>query len=103
MARQLDVVTVLRNFGSLASTVEASVRTDIPLARVPDLLRLARAIDPQQTLTETFGLEYVAKRRKSDRFPIPRVARMRATVRDAILHPELSQSSHGVPSAREAC
>jgi LCP family protein required for cell wall assembly len=103
MARQLDVVTVLRNFGSLASTVEASVRTDIPLARVPDLLRLARAIDPQQTLTETFGLEYVAKRRKSDRFPIPRVARMRATVRDAILHPELSQLSRGVPSAREAC
>jgi LCP family protein required for cell wall assembly len=103
MARQVDVVTVLKNFGSLASTVEASVRTDIPLGRVPDLLRLARRIDPRQTLTVTFGLDYIARRRKSDRFPIPKIGLMRATVRDAILHPELSRSSRGLPSARDAC
>ena len=38
--RQVDGVAVLRHFDSLAATVEQSVRTDIPLNRVPDLLRL---------------------------------------------------------------
>ena len=103
MAHQVDVVRVLRNFGSLADTVEASVRTDVPLARVPDLLRLARGVKPELTLTETFGLDYIARRRASDRFPFPRVGRIRATVRDAILFPQRSQASRGIASADAAC
>jgi LCP family protein required for cell wall assembly len=102
MAHQVDVVDVLRNFGSLASTVKASVRTDIPLARLPDLMRLARGLDPAKTLTTGFGLDYIARRRASDRFPIANIPRIRATVREAILHPEL-RASRGVSSAREAC
>ena len=35
MADQLDPVRVLRNFGSLAKTIETNVRTDIPLNRLP--------------------------------------------------------------------
>jgi LCP family protein required for cell wall assembly len=103
MARQVDVVRVLRNFGSLADTVEASVRTDIPLARVPDLLRLARGVKPELTLTETFGFDYIARRRASDRFPIPRVERIRTTVRDAILFPQRSRATRGISSADAAC
>jgi LCP family protein required for cell wall assembly len=102
MARQVSVVTVLRNFGSLASTVEASVRTDIPLARVPDLLRLARSLEPDKTLTTTFGFDYIARRRARDRFPIPNIPKIRATVRDAILHPRV-RAERGISSAREAC
>ena len=40
LADQLDPVRVLRNFGSLAKTVEANVHTDIPLNRLPSLVRL---------------------------------------------------------------
>ncbi len=103
MARQVDAVTVLRNFGALADTVEASVRTDIPLARLPDLLRVARAVDPKQTLTETFDVEYIARRRASDRFPIPNVPLIRATVRDTILAPARSRATRGIASADAAC
>jgi LCP family protein required for cell wall assembly len=103
MAHQVNVVRVLRNFGSLADTVEASVRTDIPLSRLPDLLRIARGIDPQLTLTETFGFDYIARRRASDRFPIPDIPRIRATVRDAILTPLRPGGSPGITSAAAAC
>lgn len=102
LARQVDAVSVLRHFGSLADTVQASVRTDVPLARVPDLLRLARGIEPSRTLTQTFGLDYILRRRAGDRFPLPNIPRIRATVRDAILFPERSEE-HGVSSARRAC
>ena len=46
MANQLDVVSVLRNFGTLASIVESSVRTDIPRDQLPDLIRLIGRLDP---------------------------------------------------------
>lgn len=102
LAQQLDVVSVLRHFGSLADTVEASVRTDVPLSRVPDLMRLARNVDPSRTLTQTFGLDYILRRRAADRFPLPNVPRIRATVRDAILFPDRS-AHEGVTSVRQAC
>jgi hypothetical protein len=97
----VDVVRVLRRFGSLAGTVEDSVRTDIPLSRAPDLIRLAGAIDPRQTHTATFGVEYIARRRPSDRYPVPNVAKVRATVRDVILM--RSRDGRELTPASEAC
>src|SRR3954465_7564546 len=43
LADQVDPLRVLRNFESLAHTVERNVRTDIPLNRFPRLVRLATA------------------------------------------------------------
>src|SRR6185437_10439220 len=51
MADQLDPVRVLRHFGSLAKTIESNVHTDIPLNRLPSLVRLVSSIDSQDTLT----------------------------------------------------
>jgi LCP family protein required for cell wall assembly len=102
MANQIDVFTVLRNFRPLTRTVEDSVRTDIPLDRVPDLVRLVAAAEPGETLTETFGLEYFARRRKSDRYPIANLGKIRATVREAILRPELADE-HKVESVTKSC
>ena len=45
MADQLDPVTVLRNFGSLARTIETNVHTDIPLNRLPSLVRLVSSVE----------------------------------------------------------
>jgi LCP family protein required for cell wall assembly len=102
MANQLDVFTVLRNFGRLTATVEDSVRTDIPLDRVPDVVRLVAAVEPRETLTETFGLEYFARRRKSDRYPIANLGKIRTTVRDAILLPQLAER-RSIESASKSC
>ena len=48
MADQLDPVQVLRNFGSLAKTIETNVHTDIPLNRLPSLVRLVSSVDSQR-------------------------------------------------------
>jgi LCP family protein required for cell wall assembly len=102
IAQQLDVLKLLRHFGSLAATVEASVRTDIPLDRAPDLIRVTGAVDPRQTLTETFGPDYIARRRASDRFPVPDVAKIRTAVREMILlAPRLPKTP--ARSVHEAC
>ena len=52
---------------------------------------------------ETFDFEYIARRRASDRFPIPNVRRIRATVREAILTPARSRATRGIASADAAC
>src|SRR5918999_985573 len=102
MANQLDVVSVLRNFGALASIVESSVRTDIPRDQLPDLIRLVGRLDPNRTLTVTFGRRYIARRRAGDRFPIPNVRAMRTTARDAILQVR-PDTRRDVETARRAC
>ena len=58
MADQLDPVQAIRNFGSLAKTIETNVRTDIPLNRLPSLVRLVSSVDSRETLTVTFGFDY---------------------------------------------
>lgn len=103
MADQLDPVRVLRNFGALAKTVESNVRTDIPLNRLPSLVRLAAGIDTAETLTVTFGLDYVFARRKADRHPVPNLSRMRATVRNAILNPGLLKKAGKAKTAKQSC
>ncbi len=87
MAQQVDALDVLRHFDSLARTVQASVRTDIPRSRIPDLLRLVVAIDPRKTVTATFGRAYIARRRAVDRYPLPNGRKIRAAVRRLIVLP----------------
>jgi LCP family protein required for cell wall assembly len=101
LAEQIDVKSVLRNFGSLADSIETSVRTDVPLDRAPDLARLAARVDMRLTITETFGPKYFAGRRY-DRWPYPSVPRIQAAVRDAVLHPERARA-RGLPSVRQSC
>ena len=103
LARQLDVVRVLRHFGALADTVERSVRTDVPLDRVPDLLHLASALDPRRTLTATFGRDYIARRRTSDDYPLPDVARIRAAVRATILLDPRVLATGRISSVQRTC
>jgi len=102
MANQLDVVSVLRNFGALASIVESSVRTDIPRDQLPDLIRLLGRLDPNRTFTVTFGRRYIARRRAGDRFPIPNVSAMRTTAREAILQLR-PDAERDVETIRRAC
>jgi LCP family protein required for cell wall assembly len=103
MAAQLDPVRVLRNFPALTGTVKRNVHTDVPLKRLPALIRLVAAIDPAETLTETFGSNYIASRRKVDNYPLPKIAMMRNTVRDAILHPERAAAKRGIAVAGKSC
>ena len=103
LAEQLDPVHVLRNFGSLAKTVETNMHTDIPLNRLPSLVRLVGGIEPKQTLTVTFGFDYFFDRQKNGNYPVPNLHKVQATVRDAILDPELLQKTGKAKTTRESC
>jgi hypothetical protein len=103
MADQLDPVGVLRNFRSLAATVETNVHTDIPLNRLPSLVRLVSSVDQGRTLTVTFGLDYVFARRKQDRYPTPNLHRIRQTARNAILSPGLLERRGTAKTTRASC
>ena len=103
MADQLDPVRAIRNFGSLAKTIETNVHTDIPLNRLPSLVRLVSSVDSSKTLTVTFGFDYFFGRQKSGNYPVPAIGRMRTTVRQAILTPELLKRAGRAKTATQAC
>ena len=75
MADQLDPVRAIRNFGSLAKTIETNVRTDIPLNRLPSLVRLVSSVDSSETLTVTFGFDYFFGRQPAGNYPVPKLGK----------------------------
>lgn len=103
LAAQIEPVHVLRHFGSLAKTIESNVHTDIPLNRLPTLVRLVGGVDPKETLTVTFGPGYFFDRQQSGNYPTPNLHRVQATVRDAILDPELLRKTGDAKTTRESC
>ncbi|MEO5574589.1 MAG: LCP family protein, partial [Gaiellaceae bacterium] len=103
MADQLDPVRALRNFGSLARTIETNVRTDIPLNRLPSLVRLVGSVDSRETLTVTFGTDYFFGRQKSGNYPVPALGRIQRTVRQAILTPERLRRTGTAATAKQSC
>jgi LCP family protein required for cell wall assembly len=103
MADQLDPVTVLRHFGSLAKTIETNVHTDIPLNRLPSLVELVSSVDSQETLTVTFGADYFFGRQRRGNYPVPNMGRVQATVRQAILTPALLKKRGVAKTTRQSC
>ena len=103
MADQLDPVDALRNFGALARTIEGNVRTDIPLNRLPSLVRLVASVAPAKTITVTFSFDYFFGRQKAGNYPVPKLGKMRRTVRDAILSPEALRDRGNARTAAASC
>ena len=103
MADQLDPVRVLRSFGRLTSIVEDNVSTDVPLDRLPRLVRLVAGVEQSGTLTVTLGPEYFFGRRKKDNHPVPNGGKIRRAVKQAILEPERLLATGRAPVASRAC
>jgi LCP family protein required for cell wall assembly len=103
MADQLDPVSALRNFGALARTVEGNVRTDIPLNRLPALVRLVSSVDPAETLTVTFSFGYFFGRQKAGNYPVPKLGMIQRTVRSAILNPGALARTGRAKTAKATC
>ncbi len=101
MAAQFDPVRALRRFGKLAGTIERNVTTDVPLDRLPGVVRLVGGVDPAQTVTLSFGPEYFFGRRELDEHPAPHAGRIRAAVRKVLLEP--TARAKGATTAASAC
>jgi polyisoprenyl-teichoic acid--peptidoglycan teichoic acid transferase len=102
MADQIDPLRVISHFGSLARTIEANVHTDIPLNRLPSLVKLVGSVDQKETLTVTFGPAYFFARRAGDRHPVPHLGRVQRTVREAILSPQVLRSGRHA-TTKQSC
>ena len=101
MAAQFDPVRALRRFGKLADTIERNVTTDVPLDRLPGVLRLVGGVDPARTVTLSFGPEYFFGRRTGDQHPAPHAGRIRAAVRKVLLEP--AARTEGATTAASTC
>jgi hypothetical protein len=66
-------------------------------------VRLAAAVDPRLTVTQTFGPEFVRARRRSDGYPLPAVGRIRAAAREAIVLDPGELEQHGISTAAHSC
>ena len=103
MADQLDPVHVLRNFGSLAKTVESNVRTDIPLNRLPLTGPARRARSSRADADGDVRPGLLLRPPKNDRYPVPNLHRIQRTVRIAILRPDLLRGSGKAKTAKQSC
>jgi hypothetical protein len=83
--------------------VEDNVSTDVPLDRLPRLVRLVAGVDRAETLTVTFGPEYFFGRRKKDNYPVPNSGKIRRTVKQAILTPDALSARARTTVASRAC
>jgi LCP family protein required for cell wall assembly len=84
VADAADVGTLVSAFPEIAEAISSSTTTDIPLSVVPDLIRIAAALDADRVATVGIGypnhhdgLDYRGQ-------PIIDVAKVRATVQEAL-------------------
>ena len=79
MAEQLDVATTIKAFPKIASVIKKFVRTDIPIARLTDLVRLIDGIDTSKSAAVSFAPPSFGN--------TPDVTRIRGVVKDMIAKP----------------
>ena len=96
---QADPVSLLTGLPDLLAAVERNISTDIPLALVPDLVRLAGSVRASEIRVLGFGPEW-GKGRNSAGYTIPDVDRIQRAVQDAIENPA---STVQAATAGDAC
>jgi LCP family protein required for cell wall assembly len=90
LREQMNVQSIMANFDSLAKTLSASVKTDIPLSEMPKLLSLADSVDTKNIRSYVFSPPYYGSdTTEAVRGYIiePNVARIRRAVKDAFSTP----------------
>jgi hypothetical protein len=66
-------------------------------------VRLVSSVDPQETLTVTFGFDYFFGRQKNGNYPVPKLGPIQTTVRQTILTPELLKKTGRAKTTRQSC
>lgn len=94
-ATQADTLTIARSFPDLLDVMETYVTTDIPVAFLPDLVRLAGEIDYDNIATVGLAPPTYSSGRTPGHYPIPDVDRMRWKVRQVIEEGTPAQSTTG--------
>jgi LCP family protein required for cell wall assembly len=95
-ATQADTLTIARTFPELLELMKTYVTTDIPVNFLPDLVRIAGAIDYDNIATIGLVPPTYNAGRTPGKYPIPYVSRIRWKVQDVIENGVVAQSRTGV-------
>jgi anionic cell wall polymer biosynthesis LytR-Cps2A-Psr (LCP) family protein len=95
-ATQADTFTIIKAFPRLLDLMQEYVTTDIPVALLPDLVRIAGTIDYDNVATIGFVPPTYNSGRTPGKYPIPNVSRIRAKVQDVLENGVTAQSRTGV-------
>ncbi len=80
VAREADVATLLAHFPRLANVVQERVTTDVPVALLPDLIKLAGTINADAITSIGFAPPRYNAGWTKDQYPIPDVDLIQSTV-----------------------
>src|SRR6266545_3037902 len=89
LAGQASATSLLRALPRLVPVIDRSVSTDIPMKRLPTLVKLAKKARRDQAVAIGFAPPRYATKRSPADPPIPKVELIRATVRLALDRPEV--------------
>jgi len=89
LAGQASATSLLRALPRLVPVIDHSVSTDIPMKRLPTLVKLAKKARRDQAVAIGFAPPRYATKRSPADPPIPKVELIRATVRLALDRPEV--------------
>jgi len=92
---QAATVKMLTAYPKLIGLIEESVTTDIPLTFLPDLVKIAGAVDFDNVATVGFVPPTYSAGRTPAKYPIPDVERIRWKVRDVLENGISTQSRTG--------
>jgi len=99
VAAEFDAYTVFRSFPAIASAIENSVTTNVPVAFLPDLVQAAASLDFDDITTVGLIPPYYAPVRDAKFNAIPDVDRIRSKVRRVLAGEKGSSSS----SSKDEC
>lgn len=98
---QAATVKMLTAYPKLIGLIEESVTTDIPLTFLPDLVKIAGAVDFDNVATVGFVPPTYSAGRTPAKYPIPNVERIRWKVRDVLENGVSAQSRTGESECAE--
>lgn len=101
MAKDAEPMSLLPKFSSLLAVVENNMSTDVPVDLLPELVRLAPRIEPQNVRVIGFDSTWQVGR-TSDGHPIPDIERIRQAVVQMIDDPG-SAEDLGIGTAESDC
>ena len=101
MARDAELVGMLRSLSDMLTVVEANMTTDLPVDLLPDMVRLVPRIDENEIRVIGFDSSWRSGRTREGA-AIPDIERIRATVREMIEDPASAIES-GAMTADAAC
>jgi hypothetical protein len=104
LAREATAQKLLVGFPRIASTIEESVETDVPVDKLPDLLKLTRVVKTDEIISLGLNPPDSIKGWTAEGYPVPDPDLIQAAVRAVFEQaPESLKDTLGLAPAPQSC